>query len=121
MNYQPRNNALLARRDFLKLGGTAALGSVVTSGLFAAEDRYANGLITGETHGELAGLQRVANGSNVFAEQPQRVSGSTVSTADEGHLNQSFTALTECSFRTGLVGTICGNSTRPFTDTIESA
>jgi gamma-glutamyltranspeptidase/glutathione hydrolase len=59
-------NALLARRDFLKLCGTAALGSFVAPQLFAADDRYANGLITGETHGELAGLRVLQEGGNAI-------------------------------------------------------
>lgn len=64
MNPRSRYDSLLSRRDLLKLGGAATLGSFAAPHLFAAEDRYTAGLITGETHGELVGLRVLENGGN---------------------------------------------------------
>src|SRR6185295_5694076 len=48
----------------LKLGGAAALVGCIAPHFFAAEDRYAAGHITGETHGELVGLRVLQEGGN---------------------------------------------------------
>src|SRR5262245_61696975 len=64
MNHRSQHDLPLSRRDLLKLGGAAALGSFVGPSSFAAEDRYASGLITGETHGELVGLRVLQEGGN---------------------------------------------------------